>query len=315
MKIEASTPAQLAESFAKRIGAEIKNGRIIIPPEYGEGYYMRFDFDTGMSMLISNHSLKQDIVLSLTEAKSFNNLIIFKFDNIIRDRHTDINELPSVKITTQGIRPTQFFPKQKKDRSILITINSTYLRKFAKGHLDSSVLKSIFENKQPLIFEEFVDPNVQRIVDEMDSQKVPDVFLNYFFKLKAEELILNLLMALVNRDDTHLYALNAIDIQAIYKIKEHLLQSLASPPTIKELSVEAGMSESKLKRLFKQVFGKSIFNYYQSFRMQEASRLLKEEKLSVSEVGYQLGFSNLSHFSKVFEEHIGMKPKKYSMAD
>jgi len=32
----------------------------------------------------------------------------------------------------------------------------------------------------------------------------------------------------------------------------------------------------------------------------------------VSDVGYQMGFTNLSHFSRVFEEHIGMKPKQYS---
>ncbi|UZJ63155.1 helix-turn-helix domain-containing protein [Sphingobacterium sp. KU25419] len=46
--------------------------------------------------------------------------------------------------------------------------------------------------------------------------------------------------------------------------------------------------------------------------MQEAARLLREERLSVSEVGYQLGFSNLGHFTKVFEAVIGVKPKKYS---
>jgi AraC-like DNA-binding protein len=74
------------------------------------------------------------------------------------------------------------------------------------------------------------------------------------------------------------------------------------------------MSVSKIKRLFKQIFGTSIFNYYQNFRMQEAARLLREKKLTVSEVGYQMGFTNLSHFSKVFEEHIGMKPKKYSLS-
>jgi len=72
------------------------------------------------------------------------------------------------------------------------------------------------------------------------------------------------------------------------------------------------MSPSKLKRLFKQIFGNSIFSYYQEFRIQEAARLLKEEKLSVSDAGYRLGFTNLSHFSRVFEEHIGIKPKQYS---
>ncbi|MGY4386593.1 AraC-like DNA-binding protein [Pedobacter sp. UYP24] len=38
-----------------------------------------------------------------------------------------------------------------------------------------------------------------------------------------------------------------------------------------------------------------------------------EKRLSVSDVGYRLGFTNLSHFTKVFENHIGMKPKQYSV--
>jgi AraC-like DNA-binding protein len=46
--------------------------------------------------------------------------------------------------------------------------------------------------------------------------------------------------------------------------------------------------------------------------MQEAARLLKANELSVSEVGYQTGFSNLSHFSRTFEKYIGMKLKRYA---
>jgi AraC-like DNA-binding protein len=33
--------------------------------------------------------------------------------------------------------------------------------------------------------------------------------------------------------------------------------------------------------------------------------------MSVSEVGFTMGFTNLSHFAKVFEEHVGMKPKTF----
>jgi AraC-like DNA-binding protein len=48
--------------------------------------------------------------------------------------------------------------------------------------------------------------------------------------------------------------------------------------------------------------------------MQEAARLLKAKKLSVSEVGYEMGFTNLSHFTRTFEKHTGMKPKKYTQS-
>jgi transcriptional regulator GlxA family with amidase domain len=85
------------------------------------------------------------------------------------------------------------------------------------------------------------------------------------------------------------------------------------PPNLDALAVMSNFSKSKLKRLFKQIFGTSIFHYYQSFRMKEAANLLREHKMSVSEVGFQMGFSNLSHFTRLFETHIGMKPKRWSM--
>lgn len=37
--------------------------------------------------------------------------------------------------------------------------------------------------------------------------------------------------------------------------------------------------------------------------------MLREERLTVSEAGYEMGFENLGHFTKVFEKHIGKKPR------
>jgi AraC-like DNA-binding protein len=175
-------------------------------------------------------------------------------------------------------------------------------------------LQSLLHNTQPLFFEQIIYPSLQKIVDEIISEPVDETFQLFFLRIKAEELICRLLMELKKRDEKHLYALNIQDIATIYKIKEQMLEHLETPPVIRELAVGAGMSPTKLKRLFRQIFGNSIFSYYQEFRMKEATRLLKEEKLSVSDVGYQLGFTNLSHFSRVFKEHIGMKPKQYSLS-
>jgi len=153
---------------------------------------------------------------------------------------------------------------------------------------------------------------LQKIVEEIVTSKVDEAFELFFLRIKAEELICRLLMELKKREEKHLYALNNQDIQIVYKVKAQMLKHFETVPVISELALSANMSPTKLKRIFKQIFGNSIFSYYQECRMKEAARLLKEERLSVSEVGYQLGFTNLSHFSKVFKEHIGMKPKQYS---
>jgi transcriptional regulator GlxA family with amidase domain len=151
-------------------------------------------------------------------------------------------------------------------------------------------------------------------VDEILSESVDETFKLFFLRVKSEELICRLLMELEKRNGDRLYDLNVHDIQTLYGLKEQILGHLDKPPVIKELAISAAMSPTKLKRLFKQIFGKSIFNYYQEFRMKEAALLLEKNNMSVSEVGYTLGFINLSHFAKVFEEHIGVKPKKFCLA-
>jgi AraC-like DNA-binding protein len=151
-------------------------------------------------------------------------------------------------------------------------------------------------------------------VDEILSESVDETFKLFFLRVKSEELICRLLMELEKRNGDRLYDLNVHDIQTLYGLKEQILGHLDKPPVIKELAISAAMSPTKLKRLFKQIFGKSIFNYYQEFRMKEAALLLEKNNMTVSEVGYTLGFINLSHFAKVFEEHIGVKPKKFCLA-
>jgi AraC-like DNA-binding protein len=207
-------------------------------------------------------------------------------------------------------------PIDTNNTAINIEVDTNYLNGLVDLSEKSPVLRSLLQNTQPLLFEQMIYPSLQKIVDEIVdevvTESVDETFELFFLKIKAEELVCRLLIELEKRDEKHLYALNIHDIQTIYKVKEQMLEHLETQPVIKELAVYATMSPSKLKRLFKQIFGNPIFSYYQAFRIKEAARLLKEEKLSVSEVGCQLGFTNLSHFSRVFNEHIGMKPKQYS---
>jgi len=67
--------------------------------------------------------------------------------------------------------------------------------------------------------------------------------------------------------------------------------------------------------LFKQTFGDTIYNYFQGARMEEAAFLLKQGGYSVSEAGYELGFSNLSHFSRLFKRRYGITQKNTPLSD
>ncbi|MBO0933858.1 helix-turn-helix transcriptional regulator [Fibrella aquatilis] len=109
--------------------------------------------------------------------------------------------------------------------------------------------------------------------------------------------------------------INKADIDKIFLVRQLIVSDLSSPPSLKNLSTVCGLSVTKMAGLFSQIFGDTIYNYYQTIRMEKAASLLKMGAHSVSETGYQLGFVNLSHFTRVFEKHYGVKPKKYSFGE
>lgn len=315
MKInKKQTVPNILLSFARLMGAEIKNNRLKIPEKFGTGYCAGFILNEHMRMLISDYKLHKDVVVSNPDINAPGRMIFFKFQNIILKKATgrQLMETPSVLIATSRINTDEVISIHTNIATINIEVDASYLNGLFDLPEKSPVLQSLLQNNQPLLFEQIIYPSLQKIVDEIVTEPIGETFEMFFLRIKAEELICRLLIELEKRDEKHLLPLNSRDIQIIYKIKEQMLKHIETPPVIKTLAVNAGMSPTKLKRVFSQVFGNSIFNYYQGFRLKEAARLLKEEKLSVSDVGYRLGFTNLSHFSRVFEKHIGIKPKKFS---
>ena len=311
------TVPNVLKRLAHLLGTEVKNSRLEIPAKFGKGYCTGFVFNEHIRMLISNYELNEDIALKNPDIDASRRILFFKFQNIFPKTETlqaekQFGTMPSVLIATSRINTDDVISVHTNTATINIEVDANYLNGLFDSSEKSPVLQSLLENTQPLLFEQLIYPSLQKIVNEILTEPVDETFELFFRRIKAEELICRLLMELEKRDEKQLYALNAHDIQAIYQVKLQILEHLETPPVINELAVGANMSPTKLKRLFKQIFGNSIFSYYQEFRMKEAARLLKEEQLSVSDVGYQLGFTNLSHFSRVFNEHIGMKPKQYS---
>lgn len=311
------TVPNVLKKFAQTMGTDVRNWRLEIPEKFGKGYCAGFVFNEHIRMLISDYTLNEEILLENPETNITGRMILFKFQNIIPESGTlssgvRIKTIPSVLIATSRLNTDEVIPIQVNTATINIEVDANYLNQLFDVEEESPILQSLLMNTQPLLFEQIIFPAIQRIVDEIVTEPVDVAFELFFLRIKAEELICRLLMELEKRDEKHLYSLNTRDIQTIYKVKEQMLEQLETPPEIKELARYASMSPSKLKRLFRQIFGNSVFSYYQEFRMKEAARMLKEEKLSVSDAGYKLGFTNLSHFSRVFKEHIGMKPKQYS---
>ena len=85
----------------------------------------------------------------------------------------------------------------------------------------------------------------------------------------------------------------------------HLQKTL---PSIEIIAREVVLSESTLKRHFKLMFGKSIYEYYLGMKMDLAKRMLLEKPLSVNEVATMLDYEKVSNFIEMFKKHHGFSP-------
>lgn len=81
--------------------------------------------------------------------------------------------------------------------------------------------------------------------------------------------------------------------------------------TLSEIAKVAGVSEREASRCFKKNIGQSPIEYLIAFRLNESKKLLRESKLSITEIGLQCGFSDSAYFGKAFRAAYGMTPGTY----
>lgn len=311
----------LIQKLAEFTKSKSDDGLFILPETYGEGYIKSFNFGTQLNMMISQCELKEEMIIKRAGGNSRKDEITFSFRNLFQQDKTQNPEglalkrsiaMPSVQVSAGDIDIEVIIPEKTKINTIVITIHMDLLKSWISDKAENKFLNTITLSDKPYLYDQIISNEIEQVASKIALVNNEEELSHFYLKLKTEEMIYLFLSELSKRETITNYPLNVADVKAMYAIKETLCSDLSNPPDLTHLAFISNMSESKMNKLFKQIFGNSIYNYYQALRMNEAAYLIREEKLSVSETGYRLGFSNLSHFSRIFEKHIGLKPKKYS---
>jgi AraC family transcriptional regulator len=150
------------------------------------------------------------------------------------------------------------------------------------------------------------------VLEAMLNNTYTDTLENIFINAQIQMLLLHSMDCMIGEKEIDVinckFLANEADRDKIIKAREVLIAHIGEPITIKELSRKVAMNECYLKKGFKEMFGTTIFDFYQSQRMEHAKYLLYEKGLSVTEVSMLLGYSSISHFSTAFKKHTGLKP-------
>ena len=80
---------------------------------------------------------------------------------------------------------------------------------------------------------------------------------------------------------------------------------------VEAICQDAGISRAHLHRKMKEMTGIPVSEFIRNIRMEQAARLLREQKLNITQVAYTVGYSSLPYFSAVFRKHFGQSPREF----
>ena len=97
-------------------------------------------------------------------------------------------------------------------------------------------------------------------------------------------------------------------IDIIYK---YVNQNFTEHITLDEISDKVSMTVPAFCRYFKRVTGKTFTKLVNEYRVVHATKLLSESQMNITDICFECGFNNFSHFNKIFKEITGKSASKY----
>lgn len=97
----------------------------------------------------------------------------------------------------------------------------------------------------------------------------------------------------------------------IMKSKEYIDTNLDKKLSLDMLAMESGLSKNFYCKIFKEIIGKSPFDYINENKINLAKRLISTTNKSIIEISYLCGFDDITYFYRVFKNHTNMTPSYF----
>lgn len=101
-------------------------------------------------------------------------------------------------------------------------------------------------------------------------------------------------------------------IKAVQRMQDYIEQHTAEPITLRMLARAGGYSPWHSARIFKELTGKTPFEYIRTVRLSQAAIRLRDEDVRIIDVALDFVFDSHEGFTRAFSKQFGMSPRYYS---
>jgi AraC-like DNA-binding protein len=195
----------------------------------------------------------------------------------------------------------------KPTKALVFELNDELIDTVAnKSKLDINSLLSPFKPKEVLVNN--LERNIKHDISNLMNSSKPSLHKEPFLiDLYAQKLIYELLNSEHTKKAIGLQRSNPMD-----RVIQYMTNNMDQPFSSQEIADMFHMSVSNFSHTFKKYVGVSPQKYMNRLKIENSIRLLRD--LSVTEVAFELGYENPSHFITLFKKHYGKTPKQYQLS-
>ena len=169
---------------------------------------------------------------------------------------------------------------------------------------------------RPIIEEKIISISLKIVLNQIIAKKLHGALQNIYMKGKIYELLsLYFNISEETESDQCPFMANEETVSQIKMAKDIIIENMANPPSLEELSKQVGLNIKKLKIGFKEFYGTPVFTFLLNYKLDHSKKLLEENRLNVSEIATQIGYSNSSHFIAAFKKRFDTTPKQFTKQD
>ena len=313
---------QLMNDLAQRLNVPVINHQLIFPESVGSGSLTYVKLPNGINVNIVNCKMNQDWLITRRKMRDeyytlrFHELIIPDTleirigDERMRESHTT----RSIAYLTNSLSDWAYLgSKGTTYKGIDILFNASWIAGYLGVEQIEDVLSAYLSLQVENVHREPLDSEYRRLIQEIVEVEEDSPMRLAIIQNRVMLLIERFFLRIYERKKNSYFniPLSKADIDRVMQVEAVLTRDIFEPaPTISQLARMVSISESKLKKDFKMIYGVPVYEYFQKVRMQAAKDKLLSGGHSVKEVAMELGYSNLSNFTIAFKKEFGLLPSK-----